>query len=63
MTSLAASGRLQNAIKSCAKVRKTGVAGKESNKLATEKNGAAFFLPVIGLSSFCHHLLSNVEMN
>ena len=31
MTLLAASGRLQNVIKYCTKVRKTGVAGNESN--------------------------------
>ena len=35
MTSLAASGRLQNVIKYCITVRKTCPASKESNKLAT----------------------------
>ena len=34
MTSLAASGRLQNAIKYCTKVPYTGATGKESNYLA-----------------------------
>ena len=35
MTSLAASGQLQNAIKYCTKVHETGVAGKVSNNSAT----------------------------
>ena len=35
ITSLSASGRLQNAIKYCRKVRKTDVAGKEFNNSTT----------------------------
>ena len=35
MAFLAAFGRLQNAIKYCTKVSKTGAAGKESNKSVT----------------------------
>ena len=35
MTSLAASGRLQNAIKYCTKVLKTGSAGKQLNYSTT----------------------------
>ena len=35
MTSLAVSGRMQNAIKYCTKVRKTGAAGTESHNSVT----------------------------
>ena len=56
MTSLAASGQLQNAIKYCTKVHKTGEAGKESTNSATVKRGIKKFYPDIQAELIFSHI-------